>query len=118
MPAWHERRRFCVEFVVIAAIALVTLSATPARAADPVIAAAGDIACSSAKASGSGCHQQATSDLLVGAPLRGVLTLGDNQYESGALPAYNQFYNASWGRVKAITHPSVGNHEYGTKGAS
>jgi acid phosphatase type 7 len=93
------------------------LIAPPARAADPLIAAAGDISCRSA-AKPKTCHQQATSDLLVGGDLATVLTLGDNQYESGAVSAFQGWYDPSWGRVKPITHPSVGNHEYLTKDAA
>jgi hypothetical protein len=85
---------------------------------DPVIAAAGDIACASATPTPTTCHQQATSDLLVAMPLTAVLTLGDDQYEKGALGAYQAFYGPTWGRELAITHPAVGNHEYLTPGAS
>lgn len=94
-------------------------------AADPVIAAAGDIACDPSDGSynggngtGSNCRQKYTSNLLVGANLAAVLTLGDNQYENGALSKYQTSYHASWGRVKSLTKPAVGNHEYGTSGAS
>ena len=85
----------------------------------PVIAAAGDIACDPAAPDfngGSGtplaCRQKDTSDLLLGAGLAGVLTVGDNQYEDGQLTKYQQSYDATWGRAKHITRPSVGNHEY------
>ena len=94
-----------------------------AAASDPVIAAAGDIACDPADphfnnglGSGNGvtdlCRQGAVSDLLVGGGYSAVLSLGDNQYYCGSLAAYQQSYDLSWGRVKAITHPVVGNHEY------
>jgi hypothetical protein len=56
----------------------------------------------------------ATSDLIVGANPDAVLPLGDEQYECGELTDFQSYYEASWGRVKAKTHPSVGNHEYGT----
>jgi hypothetical protein len=93
--------------------------------ADPVIAAAGDIACElkgpkSAEESTDEdtCHMKATSDLLVRAKLAAVLPLGDTQYEDGALVQFQKSYEPTWGRVKAISHPAVGNHEYGTAGAS
>ena len=94
--------------------------ATPAaaRAADPVIAAAGDIACASFTATSTSCQQKATSDLLVGAGYAKVLSLGDQQYENGSLSLFNTYYDASWGRVKSITAPVPGNHEYQTSGAS
>ncbi len=97
---------------------------TPADG-DPVIAAAGDIACDPTDAGyngGSGspstCNELATSNLLVGGGFTAVLTLGDNQYEAGALTAFQQSFDQSWGRLKPIIHPSLGNHEYGTKGAA
>lgn len=93
--------------------------------APPVIAAAGDIACDPASSgyngglgSGLTCRQQATSDLLVGAGYTAVLLLGDNQYESGTISAYRASYDTSWGRLKTITRPAAGNHEYYTPGAS
>lgn len=91
---------------------------------DPVIAAAGDIACDPSDSNfngGSGrpwaCHMKATSDLLVGMRLTAVLLLGDNQYEDGALRKYQQAYEPTWGRLKAITRPAPGNHEYATPDA-
>ena len=105
-----------------------SLSGAPqiaAAASDPVIAAAGDIACdptdinfNGGLGSGTNCFQKSTSDLLVNAGLTAVLDLGDNQYYCGGYQAYTQSYNLSWGRVKAITHPSVGNHEYLTSGGT
>ncbi len=41
-----------------------------------------------------------------------VAALGDNEYENGALDKYQGSYDPSWGRLKAITRPAVGNHEY------
>jgi hypothetical protein len=88
-------------------------------ASDPVIAAAGDIACDPASSNfnaGNGtpglCHQKATSNLLVNAGLAAVLPLGDIQYYCGGYQAFLQSYDLSWGRVKSISHPVVGNHEY------
>ena len=95
------------------------LAATGVAAADdPVIGAAGDIACASFTATSSSCQQQATSNLLVAGGYSKVLSLGDQQYENGTLSDFNTYYEASWGRVKAITAPVPGNHEYQTSGAS
>jgi hypothetical protein len=92
--------------------------AATASAQDPVIAAAGDIACSPADSGYNGgagtadrCHQRATSDLLVGAPLAAVLPLGDIQYDSSSLTNILGAYDPTWGRVKSISHPVLGNHE-------
>jgi hypothetical protein len=85
------------------------------------IAAAGDIACdpdSSSYAGGAGsglsCRQLATSNLLLGRRFAAVLGLGDLQYEKGEHADFIESYGRSWGRVKAITHPVAGNHEYNT----
>ena len=101
-------------------IVSLALATTPARAG-PLIAAAGDIACDPAQpgfnaglGTNNACHQMRTSNLLVGTDLAGVLTLGDNQYECGSYASFLQSYDPSWGRVKSITHPAVGNHEYQT----
>ena len=90
-----------------------------AAAADPVIAAAGDIACDPADThlnGGNGmvsqCAEKAVSNLLVSQTFAAVLSLGDNQYYCGSLAAFNSVYGPTWGRVKSITHPVVGNHEY------
>jgi len=92
---------------------------------DPVIAAAGDIACDPSSVnfknddgSTNDCRQKYTSDLLVNAHLAAVLALGDNQYECGSYEAHISSYDLSWGRVKAITHPVVGNHEDLTSGGT
>jgi hypothetical protein len=96
-----------------------------AAAGDPVIAAAGDIACdpsdlnfNNGQGSANVCDQLYTSNLLVNADLAAVLALGDNQYYCGGYQAFIQSYDLSWGRVKAITYPSVGNHEYLTSGGT
>lgn len=97
---------------------------TGALSNDPVIAAAGDIACAlegrdSPKELGTltACHDMETSDLLLQIDgLAAVLTLGDNQYPNGALKDFRQAYERSWGRLKSITHPSMGNHEGGGTG--
>ncbi len=102
----------------------VTFTADPSAPADPIIAAAGDIACDPASSSFNGgygssssCRQKYTSDLLLSGVDR-VLTLGDNQYENGALTKFRSSYDKSWGRVKSITRPAIGNHEYYVSGAS
>jgi hypothetical protein len=95
----------------------------PSPNTDPVVAAAGDIACDPSDPSFGGdlsteCQQRATSDLLVGGGFANVLPLGDNQYECGGFNAYLQSYDPTWGRVKSITRPVPGNHEYQTSGGT
>jgi acid phosphatase type 7 len=104
----------------LAAAVLLLLPASAAgQAADPVVAAAGDIACSPNSSSFNGgfgtdtdCRQRYTSDILVGGGFNAVLALGDIQYENGEYPHFLTSYDPSWGRVKSITRPAIGNHEY------
>jgi calcineurin-like phosphoesterase family protein len=97
----------------------------PPVGAGPTIAAAGDIACDpfsshfdGGRGSGRHCRQLATSDLLVDAGYDAVLPLGDIQYEDGKYAKFLASYDQSWGRVKAITKPVPGNHDYETDGAA
>lgn len=73
--------------------------------------AAGDIAsCSSS-------GDEATAALL--SSIKGtVATLGDNVYDSGSPVEFASCYAPSWGRQKARTRPSPGNHDYRTPGAA
>ncbi len=90
-----------------------------------VVAAAGDIACDPKDINykgGSGtatrCRMRATSDLLLTINPTAVLTLGDDQYPHGRLNDFLQSYDSTWGRLKGITHPTPGNHEYWTANAA
>jgi acid phosphatase type 7 len=72
--------------------------------------AAGDIAvCGSAAA-------EATARLIDGLPGT-VITLGDNAYPSGSADSFRDCYEPTWGRHKARTRPSPGNHDYEQPGA-
>jgi acid phosphatase type 7 len=115
-------RRFLIVFsvlVVCVAASVVGVGAPLPRAAaaDPVIAAAGDIACPPpGTRTANRCHQAATADLLAGATA--VLPLGDEQYNCGQLSAFNQVYDPSWGRFKGTSNPVVGDNEYAGKDCS
>ena len=96
-------------------------SHSASAAGDPVIAAAGDIACGAQNAA-LPCHEAATSDILLNLQSQGtlsaVLPLGDEQYECGELSNFylsdttKRGYDRSWGRLNSLAHPVVGNHEY------
>ena len=78
---------------------------------DPVFVGAGDIASCTRTA------DEATAELLdhivAGAPsTTTVFTTGDNAYESGTASEFGDCYDPNWGRHKARTRPTVGNHEY------
>ncbi len=106
--------------------AVLLLACVPAvRAADPVIAAAGDIACDPTDPSFNGgngtatnCRMRGTSDLLVGKGFDAVLLLGDNQYWDGTLAAHLVSFAPTWGRLGSLLRPAPGNHEYQTPGAA
>jgi chitodextrinase len=98
---------------------------TTTTSSAPVIGVAGDIACATddpnfdgGVGTTSACRMLATSNLLVNNGFAAVLPLGDEQYNSGSLSQFLGSYDLSWGRVRSISRPVVGNHEYGTSGAS
>lgn len=71
-----------------------------------IVTAAGDI-CMSTPAS---CEP--TANLVRSIRPDAALTMGDNQYSSGTIEEYRASYAKAWGRFKAITRPSPGNHEW------
>jgi len=77
----------------------------------PVLVGAGDISICTRTT------QEATAKLLDAIPGT-VYTLGDNAYPDGSAADYTNCYNPSWGRHKARTRPTPGNHEYSTPGAA
>lgn len=80
---------------------------------DPVLAAAGDIACAPGDTTHE-CQQSATAKLVAAWHPSAVAVLGDNQYERGLLSEFDGTgaYNATWGQFNPIVHPTTGNHEY------
>lgn len=99
--------------------------ARPAAAGETIVVAAGDVACDPANPSFNGgagtataCRMLATSDLALATNPGAVLLLGDDQYVDGAYARYVASFDLSWGRLKAITRPAPGNHEYLTAGAA
>ncbi len=93
--------------------------ARAAVAADPVVAAVGDIACDPTSPlfnRGRGrhgvCIQSATYAVAARIRPTAVLALGDTQYNCGGYQAFLRSYALSWGHLQSITHPVTGNHEY------
>jgi Calcineurin-like phosphoesterase len=100
---------------LISLVVIVNLGASlvGAARAEPVITAAGDIAQDNEPGQG----QRATASRITRIDPVAALTLGDNQYPAGALSDFRSSYDPTWGRFKAKTFPTPGNHDYGTSGA-
>jgi acid phosphatase type 7 len=106
--------------VIAVAVALAAAPVSAARA-DPVLAAAGDIACPPGSTpTATTCQQASTAGLISSASPDAVALLGDNQYESGSYAQYTGAggFGSSWGAFKGLLRPAPGNHEYGTANAS
>jgi hypothetical protein len=107
----HRRPSFVAIVPVVAALLAGSLAASVARAADPVIVGAGDIAdCTTTSDSATA----ALLDRIAGT----VFTLGDNVYTSGTAAEFRDCYAPTWGRHRARTKPAAGNHDYKTAGAT
>jgi alkaline phosphatase len=75
----------------------------------PTLIAAGDIAhCDS-----RGDEGTATLAASYSGRVR-IAALGDLVYPAGTADTYARCYKPSWGRVKRLTRPAAGNHDYGT----
>lgn len=92
---------------------------------DPVVIAAGDIACDTGDPNYNGgagtttnCQMGNTAALIGAANPTALLPLGDEQYECGAADMFAQSYGDTWGAYNSIAHPVVGNHEYGIVGGT
>ncbi len=86
---------------------IMAASSTPAV----TLTGAGDIAsCTSP-------GDEATARLLDSVPGT-VFTTGDNAYPAGSARDFGDCYDPSWGRHRARTRPSPGNHDYQTAGAA
>lgn len=122
----RSKRYLCVITLTAASFGIACwVASDTARAADPVsgdpvIVAAGDIACSpndphfnGGAGAPSSCKQRSTSDIFVtDSTVDRVLALGDLQYECASYGDFLASYAPSWGRAKTITRPALGNHEY------
>src|SRR5437867_2998196 len=99
-----------------------TATATPAPAlpttpppsgGDPVIAAAGDIACPSSSPGSTSCRQQDTANLINSLNPTAVLMLGDAQYDTSTAANLAAYYNPTWGQFLAKTWATAGgSHDF------
>ena len=73
-----------------------------------IVVAAGDLVdC-------AGGAQESTAALTESMHPDAVLALGDLVYPNATIDEYLDCYAPTWGRLRSVTHPVVGNHEYHT----
>src|SRR4051812_29719493 len=77
------------------------------------VVAVGDIACPPGyPVTPKQCQQGATAALARRLDPDLVLTLGDHQYNADSAAEFAASYADSWGALRSITRPTIGNHEY------
>jgi hypothetical protein len=81
-----------------------------AASGDPTLLAAGDVAYCPGDPSASGAAQ--TAQLLGQHPGATIAVLGDGQYDTGTLAAYQSCYDKTWGAYRNRTRPAAGAHDY------
>lgn len=127
----RRRRRAALAVLVVAALAwwLWPSSAPPPDVVR--VAAAGAITCASTDPRfddgrgqpadpdadrtedlGGWCRHAEVSDLLVDRPLDAVFGLGDYVYEEPKSADYETSFDSTWGRVRRLIRPALGNQEY------
>lgn len=118
LPPPRRRRlwRVLAVIAVIVAAILLLLRACSGSAPDSVtVVAVGDMGCDP-KDPGVGtrveCQSQAVSDLAVEIAPYAFIGLGDYQYEVPTTEGYDTVYGPSFGRLRDITFPALGNQEY------
>jgi hypothetical protein len=86
------------------------------RPPDPILVGAGDIAVCGT----SGAEQTAKllDAIFASKPPGAIFTAGDNSNESGTAAQFSGCFHPTWGRHKPLIHPTPGNHDYGTSGAT
>lgn len=112
-----SRTRACLAALLLAAGCAASGPETAANATlagaetggDPVLVGAGDIA---------ECRGDRLTARLLDSIPGTVFTAGDNAYYYGTLEDFEHCYTPSWGRHRARTRPSPGNHEFRTGGGS
>ncbi|HEY8302123.1 MAG TPA: metallophosphoesterase [Jatrophihabitans sp.] len=110
--------------ILVEPVASSTGGSAAIAAADPTIAAAGDIGCgpsdpnyNNGNGTATACRMKYTSNLLVNGGYSAVLALGDTMQSDPSPSGYATAFAPTWGRVKSLIHPVPGNHEYGYSGA-
>src|SRR4051812_24973622 len=101
-----------VLFILLFGVFSIWAHSGRALAADPTVAAVGDIACSPAYpdynlglGTDDSCRFAYVSDRVVNLSPNAFLPLGDNQYVAGSLLDYQTAYHPTFGRANSVAYP-------------
>ena len=113
-------RRIFGWLVILVGIVVIVLVLLRSCAPTPVVRviAVGDMACAptdpnfnSGEGANGECQAKAVSDAAIKAKPQALLGLGDYQYEVASAGDFAAAYAPTWGRLKQITRPAIGNQE-------
>lgn len=127
-PLTTRRRRGWLAWALIAAgLVVLVLAVLRACAPTPIVhaIAVGDMACSptdpqfnDGQGQNSECEAQQVSDQAVARSPQLLIGLGDYQYEVASAGDYAAGYAPTWGRLRDVTRPAIGNQELKVNKAS
>lgn len=116
---WKRWLGLVILIVVIVIAILLLLRACAKEVPESVtVVAAGDMACDAKDPAMkkknrdmNQCRFKEVSDIAVSIQPDALLGLGDYQYEVPKSEAYQEIYGPTWGRLRSITLPALGNQE-------
>ncbi|HEX2638325.1 MAG TPA: metallophosphoesterase [Gemmatimonadales bacterium] len=83
-----------------------------APGAPRILMGAGDIASCDVSKTGDEKTARLIDAAVAADPTTQVFTVGDHAYPDGAAQSFTECYEPTWGRHKARTHPTPGDHDY------
>ncbi|MEI2715461.1 MAG: metallophosphoesterase [Candidatus Nanopelagicales bacterium] len=116
---WKRWLGMGITLVLIVIAILLLLRACAKEVPESVtVVAAGDMACDAKDPAMkkknrdmNQCRFKEVSDIAVSLQPDALLGLGDYQYEVPKAEAYQDIYGPTWGRLRSITLPAIGNQE-------
>jgi hypothetical protein len=114
---YHHAFLLCIVVAAVTSAFLFVCTTLALGKSDPVFVGAGDIASCWLETFPWFSGADETASLLD--DIEGVVfTTGDNAYEDGTAREFRNCYEPTWGRHRARTRPSPGNHDYRTAEAA
>lgn len=119
-PRARRASRWAARLLVVVGLVIIVLALLRACAPAPIthVIAVGDMACAptdpnfnAGKGQNGECQALAVSDQALKVKPQLLLGLGDYQYEVASADDYAAGYTPTWGRLKSITRPAIGNQE-------